>query len=69
MGSGLKPQLFCDANIIEIRPDGPNWRVGMMTFLAARWLLSATPPTAPDPVGQARQVLGFPPGTRAVQEG
>jgi len=25
---GLKPQVFCDAAIIEIRPDGPRWRVG-----------------------------------------
>lgn len=26
----LKPETFCDAAIIEIRPDGPWWRVGMV---------------------------------------
>lgn len=26
----LKPRVFCDARIIEIRPDGPRWRVGMV---------------------------------------
>jgi len=119
----LKPQAFCDPDIIEIRPDEPGWRVGMMPFcasyarrggtllessvgydvvvaevvirsghyqvvslqvgsdgydpawvhanfssLAARWILSTDPPTAPDPVSQARQALGFPAGTPAVQE-
>ena len=119
-----QPQVFCDANIIEIRPDGPQWRVGMMlncgeyarhqgrlleaslgyfmavgqltgrghggryqvrsaqlgpdgyspawvhenfSSRAARWLLSTSPPTAPDPVSQARQAFGFPAGTVAVQ--
>ena len=32
MNAGLTPELFCDATIIEIRPDGPRSRVGMMTF-------------------------------------
>jgi hypothetical protein len=122
---GLKPQVFCDAGIIEIRPDGPRWRVGMMlncgefarrgstliegssgypsigevmilsgfpghyrvlsldlgppgydpawthqnfSALAARWMLSTEPPTAPDPIGQADQAFGFPAGTPAVQQ-
>jgi hypothetical protein len=119
----LKPQAFCDPDIIEIRPDGAGWRVGMMPFcasyarrdgtllessvgydivvaevtirsghyqvlsfqvgsdgydpawvhanfssLAARWILSTDPPTAPDPVGQARRALGFPADTPAVQQ-
>ena len=124
MDAGLKPELFCYANIIEIRADGPRWHVGMtlncgdyarrgntlfeadmgyfdavaeviihghdrnpkvlsldlglpgydpawvyqnFSSLAARWLLSTDPPTAPDPVSLARQALGFPPGTPAVQ--
>lgn len=126
MNAGLTPELFCDATIIEIRPDGPRSRAGMMTFcgeyarrgntlietsigydiaiaelmtsgpglhyrvlslqtdptdgydpvwvhenfsrLAAQWILSTDPPTAPDPIAQARQAFGFPPGTLAVQE-
>lgn len=121
----LKPEVFCNADIIEIRPDGPQWRVGMMlncgefarrgstliegssgypgigevmilsgspghyrvlsldlgppgydaawvhqnfSSLAARWLLSTSPPTAPDPIGQAWQAFGFPAGTSAVQQ-
>ena len=121
----LKPEVFCDAGIIEIRPDGRWWRVGMMlncgefarrgstliegssgypgigevmvlsgspghyrvvsldlgppgsdpawvhqnfSPLAARWMLSTYPPTAPDPIGQARQAFGFPAGTPAVQQ-
>ena len=129
MGGTLDPRLgpgvFCDAGIIEIRPDGPWWRVGMMlncgefarrgntliegssgypgigevmllsgspghyrvlsldlgppgddpawihrnfSSLAARWMLSTEPPTAPDPIGQARQAFGFPAGTSAVQQ-
>lgn len=125
LDSRLKPEVFCDANIIEIRTRGPHWRVGMtlgcgecarhgntlidafqgyfdaiadvmpsadgrrvtllsvdlgppgydpawvhenFSSLAARWLLSTDPPTAPDPVGQARQAFGFPAGYPAVQE-
>ncbi len=125
MDARLRPQLFCDANIIEIRTDGPRWHVGMVmncaeyarqgnTLLeasigyfdsaaevlvhghwrnpqvlsldpgppgydpawvhqnfssrAAGWLLSTDPPTAPDPVSQARRAFGFPPGTQAVQD-
>ncbi len=125
MDSRFKPQLFCDANIIEIRPEGPRWHVGMtlncgdyarhnntllealigyidavaevaapahgrqyqvlslelgppgydpawvhrnFSSLAARWILSNSPPTAPDPISQARQEFGFAPGTPAVQE-
>jgi len=125
LDSRLKPEVFCDAGIIEIRPDGPRWRVGMMlncgefarrgstliegssgypsigevmvlsgspghyrvlslelgppgydpawvhqnfSSLAARWLLSTYPPTAPDPIGQAWQAFGFPAGTTAVQQ-
>ena len=121
----LRPEVFCDAGIIEIRPDGPRWRVGMtlncgefarrgntltegssgypsigevmvlsgspghyrvlslelgppgydpawvhqnFSSLAARWMLSMYPPTAPDPIGQARQAFGFPAGTSAVQQ-
>ena len=122
----LKPEVFCAAAIIEIRPDGPSWRVGMVlncgefarrgstliegssgypslgevmvlsgsgghyrvlsvdqgppgydpawvhqnfSPLAARWILSTEPPTAPDPIGQARQAFGFPAGTTtAVQQ-
>ncbi|HEY6295596.1 MAG TPA: hypothetical protein VIX15_08025 [Streptosporangiaceae bacterium] len=121
----LKPEVFCGAGIVEIRPDGPRWRVGMMlncgefarrgntltegssgypsigevmvltgspghyrvlsldlgppaydpawvhqnfSSLAARWMLSSYPPTAPDPVGQARQAFGFAAGTPAVQQ-
>ena len=118
----LKPEVFCDAGIVEIRPDGSSWRVGMVlncgefarrgstlvegtagypsigevmvlsgspghyrvlsldlgspgydptwvhqnfSSLAARWILSTEPPTAPDPVGQARQAFDFPAGTPA----
>jgi hypothetical protein len=25
----LKPRMFCDSAIIEIRPDGPRWHVGL----------------------------------------
>ena len=121
----LKPEVFCDAGIIEIRPDGPWWRVGMVlncgefarrgstliegssgypsigevmvlsgspghyrvlsldlgppgydpawvrqnfSPLAARWMLSTEAPTAPYPIGQARQAFGFPVGTPAVQQ-
>jgi hypothetical protein len=121
----LKPEVFCNAGIIEIRPDGPSWRVGMMlncgefarrgstllegssgypgigevmvlsgspghyrvlsldlgppgydpawvhqnfSSLGARWLLSSDPPTAPDPVDQARRAFGFSAGTSAVQQ-
>ncbi len=121
----LKPEVFCDAGIIEIRPDGPWWRVGMVlncgefarrgstliegmagypsigevmvvsgspghyrvlslemgpagydpawvhhnfSSLGARWMLSTDPPTAPDPIGQARLALGFPAGTPAVEQ-
>jgi hypothetical protein len=120
----LKPRVFCDARILEISPDGPRWRVGMIAkcgqfarrdnslieggsgypgvgevmilsghrghyhvlsldvgppYYDPAWvhrnfssdladqLLSPNPPTAPDPVSQARQAFGFPPGTRAVQ--
>lgn len=120
----LKPRVFCDAGIIEIRPAGARWSVGMAvncgefarhgaTLLegtsgypgigeiatlsvrhgnyrvlslqvgppysdrawvdshfssgAAAWVLGAHPPTAPDPIWQARRAFGFPPGTRAVQ--
>ena len=121
----LKPEVFCNAGIVEIRPDGPSWRVGMVlncgefarrsstliegssgypgigevmvlsgspghyrvvsldpgpsgydpawvhrnfSSLAARWILSTEPPTAPDPIGQARQAFGFPAGTPAVEQ-
>jgi hypothetical protein len=121
----LKPEVFCDAGIIEIRPDGRWWRVGMMlncgefarrgstliegssgypsigevmvlsgsrgqyrvrsldlgppgydpawvhqnfSSLAARWMLSMYPPTALDPIGQAREAFGFPAGTCAVHQ-
>ena len=30
LDSRLKPEVFCDAGIMKIRPDGPRWRVGMM---------------------------------------
>ena len=125
LDSRLKPQVFCDANIIEITPEGSRYRVGMVlncgeyarrgasliegfagyfisvcdvmiprggrhyqvlsldpgpegydptwvhqnfSALAARWVLSPDPPTAPDPASQAWQALGFPAGTPAVQE-
>ncbi len=121
----LRPRMFCDAHIIEIRSDGPRWRVGMVmncgefarrgnTLIegasgypgigevmilsghprhyrvlslqvgppaydqawvdgnfssgAAALILSAEPPTAPDPIGQAWQAFGFPAGTPAVRE-
>jgi hypothetical protein len=121
----LKPEVFCDAGIVEIRPDGRWWRVGMVlncgefarrgstliegmagypwtgdvmvlsgqhgryrvlsleegsvgydpawvnqnfSSQAARWLLSDDPPTAPDPIWQARQAFGFPAGTPAVEQ-
>jgi len=121
----LKPEVFCAAGIVEIRPAGPRWRVGMVlncgefarrgsaliegssgypsigevmvlsgsggyyrvlsldlgppgydpawvhqnfSSLAARWMLSTEPPTAPDPIGQACRAFGFPAGTRAVQQ-
>jgi hypothetical protein len=120
----LKPREFCNATIIEIRPDGPHWSVGMaancgefarrgntllegtsgypgigevmilsghagryrvlslqvgppywdqawvnshFSAVATREVLSANPPTAPDPISQAWRALGFPPGTSAVQ--
>jgi hypothetical protein len=110
----LRPEVFCGAGLIEIRPDGPWWRVGMVlncgefarrgstliegssgylsigevmvlsgspghyrvlsldlgppgydpawvhqnfSSLAARWMLSTEPPTAPDPIGQACQAF------------
>jgi hypothetical protein len=125
LGPRLRPEVFCDAGLIEIRPDGPRWRVGMVlncgefarrgstliegrsgypsigevmvlsgspghyrvlsldlgppgydpawvhqnfSSLAARWMLSTEPPTAPDPIGQACQAFGFPAGTPAVQQ-
>jgi hypothetical protein len=30
LAAQLKPEVFCDAGVIEIRPDGPWWRVGMV---------------------------------------
>lgn len=119
----LKPKVFCEASIIEIRPDGPRWRVGLQincgefarsqdkllegsqgypgiadvailthtgrhyqvanlhvgppywdkpwvdqnfSSRAARWILSASPPTAPSPISQARRAFGFPAGTHAA---
>ncbi len=116
----LKPRVFCEASIIEIRPDGPRWRVGLQincgefarrqnkllegsqgypgiadvailtrtglhyqvanlqvgppyrdkpwvdqnfSSQAARWILSASPPTAPSPISQAWRAFGFPAGT------
>lgn len=46
----------------------PAWVHQNFSRLAAQWLLSTDPPTAPDPIALARQALGFPPGTPAVQE-
>jgi hypothetical protein len=119
----LKPREFCNTTIIEIRPDGPRWSVGMaancgefarrgatlvegtsgypgigeviilsghagryrvlslqvgppsadhawvdshFSPAAAAEVLSANPPTAPDPISQAWRAFGFPPGTRAT---
>ena len=45
----------------------PVWVHENFSPLAARWLLGDSPPTAPDPVNQARQAFGFPPGYPAVQ--
>lgn len=121
----LKPRVFCEAHIIEIRTDGPRRRVGMIVRFgefarsgntliegangypgigevmvlsgssghfrvvslrvgppyhdqvwvnsnfsrsAAAWLLSANPPTAPDPIRQAWREFGFPAGTPAVEK-
>lgn len=119
----LKPKDLCETHIIEIRPDGQWWRVGMVARCAefarrghsllegelngylgegvvmvlsgqrgnyqvqsllvgplaynkpwadshfspgaAAWLLSANPPTAPNPIREAWQVFGFPAGTPA----
>jgi hypothetical protein len=30
LAARLEPEVFCDAGIIEIRPDGPRWRVGIV---------------------------------------
>jgi hypothetical protein len=51
-------------------PEGydPAWVHQNFSAPAARWLLSPDPPTAPDPVGQAWQAFGFPPGTPAVPD-
>jgi hypothetical protein len=121
----LKPKVFCDAGVIEIRPDGRRWRVGLQincgefarrggkllegsqgypgiadiatlarqgghytvvalqfgppywdkpwvdqnfSSRAASWILSANPPTAPDPISRAWRAFGFRPGTAAVQQ-
>lgn len=119
----LKSRLFCNAAIIEIRPYGRLWSVGMaancgqfarrsttlvegtsgypgiaetmilsghagryrvlslqvgppyadkawvdshFSAAAAAEVLSANPPTVPDPISQAWRAFGFPPGTEAV---
>jgi len=55
---------------VDPGPDGydPAWVHENFSPLATRWLLSSDPPTAPDPISQARRALGFPPGTQAVQD-
>jgi hypothetical protein len=120
----LKPRVFCDADILDVVPDGRRWRVSMVMNCgefarrgqalvegaagypgigevvtltghsgkyralalmvgppyydtvwadrnlspdAAAEVLSANPPTAPDPISQARRAFSFPPGTIAVQ--
>jgi hypothetical protein len=125
LDAGLKPKVFCDAGIIEIRSNGRRWRIGMQincgefarrgsqllegsqgypgiadiatlarqgghytvatlqigppywdkawvdqnfSARAASWILSSSPPTAPDPISRAWRAFGFRPGTHAVQQ-
>ena len=45
----------------------PAWIDSHFSPAAAAEMLSANPPTAPDPISQAWRAFGFPPGTPAVQ--
>jgi hypothetical protein len=57
--------------VLSLQVGPPHWDQACVNSHfsagAAREVLSANPPTAPDPISQAWRGLGFPPGTSAVQ--
>jgi len=56
--------------VVNLQVGPPYWDKAWVdsnfSSQAARWILSANPPTAPDPVAQAWRVFNFPAGTPAV---
>jgi hypothetical protein len=60
-----------DYRVLSLLVGPPNydqaWADRNLSPSAAAQVLSANPPTAPDPIRRAWRVFGFPPGTRAVQ--
>ena len=68
----LVPGRAGNPRVLSLDPGPPGydpaWVHQNFSGQAARWLLSADPPTAPDPVSQARRAFGFPAGTPAGHE-
>ena len=56
--------------VVNLQVGPPYWDKAWVdsnfSSRAARWILSASPPTAPDPIAQAWKVFNFPAGTPAV---
>jgi len=56
--------------VVNLQVGPPYWDKAWVdsnfSSQAARWILSANPPTAPDPVARAWRVFNFPAGTPAV---
>lgn len=57
--------------VVNLRVGPPAWDKAWVdshfSSQTASWILSANPPTAPDPVSEAWKVLNFPAGTPAAQ--
>jgi len=63
-------KVFGSYQVVKLQVGPPYWDKAWVdsnfSSQAARWILSANPPTAPDPIAQAWKVFDFPAGTPAV---